>query len=366
MSPTNRQRRGLAPGSLAVAAAGLVRLFVSMTAAAEPPPRVVVVAGSPSDGVTIRIERELRALGVAVTVVPSGSLEDPSRGALETAARQLGAFAAIRIVETGSAAEVWVADRVTGKTVIRELVQGDPNDDGEVALGAVELLRASLLELQAIERAPRGEVAPTPAIEGLIPIPIPPQPAPGDAPATSSVPPPSKPSLDASAASVGLVGSVGFRGAGPLYGVAASLDGRLGRSAWGIETTLLAAVGHVERKDTSPSARLTLAWVGLGPTWSPGSGAIMPRFGLGLAAAHLDASGRADSPMVATTAQAWLAAPFLRGGVGLPLSPRIRARADSWLVVAIHQAEIRLAGERAATFGRPELFGAASLEAVVP
>src|SRR5262249_27000792 len=78
-------------------------------------------------------------------------------------ARNVGAVAAIRLVPSGAGVEVWVTDRVTGKTIVRDLAT--PSGDA-VALGAVELLRASFMELHA-DVPHRGEVAPTPQVKAL-------------------------------------------------------------------------------------------------------------------------------------------------------------------------------------------------------
>ncbi len=61
--------------------------------------------------------------------------------------------------------EIWIADRVTGKTVLREMADdgGTPDRDAALALRAVELLRASLLEV-GLPAPPPGEVPATPEI----------------------------------------------------------------------------------------------------------------------------------------------------------------------------------------------------------
>lgn len=110
---------------------------------APPPPRTPA-----TDETFTRLEAELRANGfdVRVETVDPGE----TRRALEDAITRHQAAAAITIRQasaSGDRPEVWVRDRLTGKLVVRE-------DDGPagapqlIAIHAVELLRASLIELR--------------------------------------------------------------------------------------------------------------------------------------------------------------------------------------------------------------------------
>jgi hypothetical protein len=68
--------------------------------------------------------------------------------------------------ETPRGVELWLVDRVTGKTLLREVLERDlksADPDAVIALRAVELLRASLLELELAHPA-RGEVPAAPAL----------------------------------------------------------------------------------------------------------------------------------------------------------------------------------------------------------
>jgi len=63
--------------------------------------------------------------------------------------------------------EVWVADRVTGKAVVRELDAPEGGtSDAAVAIGSVELLRASLMELHSGEPA-HGDAPATEKLQSL-------------------------------------------------------------------------------------------------------------------------------------------------------------------------------------------------------
>ena len=72
-------------------------------------------------------------------------------------ARRLDALAAINLVaETGkTSVDVWLVDRVSGKTTMRTVVVQKSADASSVlAIRAVELLRASLREFENDERPP--------------------------------------------------------------------------------------------------------------------------------------------------------------------------------------------------------------------
>ena len=97
---------------------------------------------------------EFEALNLTVEVVTCGTEEDRQRHReLERVARERNAFCALRIVRvrqgTGSDVEIWVNDRITGKTTFRVLHtdgKPEPEEARLTALRLVEVLRASLLE----------------------------------------------------------------------------------------------------------------------------------------------------------------------------------------------------------------------------
>jgi hypothetical protein len=100
-------------------------------------------------------------------------------GELQRLAESTGSIAAIAVVRPAGQidAQVWVTDRVTGKTLLRRVhFAGDAPDAPAIfALRAVELLRASLLEL-AEEHPQRGEVIPTRAVREWVMRPPEPEP----------------------------------------------------------------------------------------------------------------------------------------------------------------------------------------------
>ena len=73
---------------------------------------------------------------------------------------------AIVRLQNRPAVDVWVSDRVTGKTLVKRLDVGkrpDGQTSSSLAIHAVELLRASLLEVRAQEARPEGPRAEEPS-----------------------------------------------------------------------------------------------------------------------------------------------------------------------------------------------------------
>lgn len=118
--------------------------------------RVVVVGGS-ALLLNDKLVLELEASGFESAIV--GEYKDV---ALEQVARTERAFAAVRLNLKGKQVEVWVADRITGKVVARTIAlnSGSEPEESIVVLAAVELLRASLMEIHAANKL-HGEVSPT-------------------------------------------------------------------------------------------------------------------------------------------------------------------------------------------------------------
>jgi hypothetical protein len=116
---------------------------------------------------------ELQGFGFTVEVVDGSAVSEKDRRIelLETA-QQHDAVCALRIVRLteGSGVDLWIIDRVTGKMVYRQIpldVAQGSQSAAIVALRVVELLRASLLELELPDVKPR--IPPPPAAQKLHP-----------------------------------------------------------------------------------------------------------------------------------------------------------------------------------------------------
>jgi hypothetical protein len=120
-------------------------------------------------------QAEFASLGFGVKVVDGSTAGEAERRIeLEKIAADQDAVCALRIIRSpegaGGGVDLWIADRVTGKTTFRHLsVEGESEGEAAsvIALRVVELLRASLLELK-IEGSAKGEVAPTPEVTEMI------------------------------------------------------------------------------------------------------------------------------------------------------------------------------------------------------
>lgn len=143
----------------------LVCLFAAGQARAEAPANgtILLVVDERAGALATRVAAELETLGFSVET----QAREPNPNELTQAARSAGAFAAIGIGPTASGSvEITVLDRVTGKTLRRELLGqslSDPTTRELVALRAAELLRASLMEIEA-PHPPRGELPATPRV----------------------------------------------------------------------------------------------------------------------------------------------------------------------------------------------------------
>ena len=135
--------------------------FASSSASAE---RARVALAQPADPddvqaeVATRIRAELETALFEVVVVPLDAGTDPRQG-VESAAIEPKPIATVAIVrlQNRPAVDVWVSDRVTGKTLVKRVDVGRKSDaaiTSSLAIHAVELLRASLLEVRT-EAAPR-------------------------------------------------------------------------------------------------------------------------------------------------------------------------------------------------------------------
>ncbi|HXK18486.1 MAG TPA: hypothetical protein VNG33_11820, partial [Polyangiaceae bacterium] len=124
---------------------------------------ILLVVDERAVALATRVAAELEALGFSV----QSQTREPKPAELAAEARRAGAFAAIGIGPTAEGSvEITVLDRVTGKTLRRELLGrslSDPTTRELVALRASELLRASLMEIEA-PHPPRGDLRPSPVV----------------------------------------------------------------------------------------------------------------------------------------------------------------------------------------------------------
>src|SRR6266498_583506 len=151
--------------------AAMVGLGIFLFALVSHAQRVVLLRPADVDAVLVeafnRLHAELRLQHFEVTIVDA-NVEARSPDALEEAAKRADALATISFVRHGSKTkvDVWLADRVSGKTTIRTIEPPGGTDVPNVlAIRAVDLLRTSLREF--------GGEPPPPDVVGVVATPPP-------------------------------------------------------------------------------------------------------------------------------------------------------------------------------------------------
>jgi hypothetical protein len=132
--------------------------------------RVAVVRSPDAAPVVRRATTQLGAVLLAAgfdTVEVAAKTETDARCAIEQAGEGARVFAtlALRSVASSAAIDVWIADSMTRKTSVRRITIATGSiaaNSREIALQGLDLLRASLLEL---ESRPSSWTSESPALE---------------------------------------------------------------------------------------------------------------------------------------------------------------------------------------------------------
>lgn len=292
----------------------LCLLLGRLPARAAEPTRVTLIDDPADTSILPRLRAELSGLGLDVRTVPKREDEQLPRD-LIAAARDSGAVAAFRIVLAGLHdgahegkhddvhADVWIADRVTGKVVLREMLPRGAQVDGRVvALRAVELLRASLMEL---------DVRPVPVEE---------------APAAASLPQSSGLLEDLERATLSADSSFLWSpgGTGPAVGVAAAVAWKptwIGVRLFGGSMLAPATIQRPEG-----SGQVTTRWMGLDAILQPRRRrmAWRPRVGLGWAALSTELRGDANPAWISEQRTVYTLSPRLAADLGWAVHSRLR------------------------------------------
>lgn len=299
------------------------------------------------DRTETRLAAELRAAGFSVEEQTAEGADDARRLVEEADARGPFATVLLRRAHAAAATDVWVANHVTHKTVVRRVTARGAGDAAEraLALRVVELMRASLVE---------GLVLPPPDEEPEAPAPTPTRP-PADVAAwtNEAVRQPEAPERGTFDVALGVAGAF----AGPDVGLALAPELRVAwrpLQKWSI--ALLGAVpafgARVTAAQGSASVRQELGLV---------EGAFEPDLvdwirlyvTAGAGAYHLDATGFANAPYTSGGASSWSA--LVAAGLGA----RRCLAGSTWLaldvreLVAFPRPVISFAGETVAVAMRP-------------
>jgi hypothetical protein len=262
---------------------------------------------------------------------------------LPRAARREQAVAAVRLELLENGVRVWLFDRATGKTLARELTPSTKSEEANLALHVVELLRASLLELE-LPDAPRGDLPATPELLEVTRVPA----AAPRAPQPVDASPALAPEASKSGARLELeLGAALVKGSGDLelypavlaaarYFVSSELG--VGAVGW----IPLTDAGHAATVGSSEN-RITL--FGVEVRWQPATGTWRPNASVGFSAAHLRTQGAARTDAYqGESDRALTPGALLRVGLGVRLSRRLQLTPQAtagvqWRYFAIDYAD---------------------------
>ncbi|MBI5491014.1 MAG: hypothetical protein HY905_27030 [Deltaproteobacteria bacterium] len=315
----------------------------SVAGAGSPPARAtegalprVVLIGEPQDELLSRVAAELTALGFEPVFLPRAPDVAPPEGLAE-AARSVDAAAAVQLLPTAGAVRIWLVDRVTGKTVLREVSSEAEGveDPSLVVLRTVELLRASFLEIR-IGSPGQGEVQAGPPVESLVAL----QPA---------APEEEPPRLTLELAPAVAVGS---------FEVAPTLTVQIGGhlrfcELLGVELFALAPALplHLAAAEGEADLHMGLLAAGVRLTFAAPEDRWVPFAGGGAAVTFVDVRSDPQPGFVERPALVAAGAPYLRGGVAVAVAHLLRVRFDVLLAWAMPATTVRFGGRDVATWG---------------
>jgi hypothetical protein len=299
-------------------------------------------AAGGADRAEMRLAAELRAAGFQVEERASEDAAD-SRRVVEGAVDS-GTFATVLLRHStdGAFTDVWVADHVTRKTLVRRIGArgvGDPADRA-LALRVVELMRASLVE--GLVMPPSDEDAAGPSLP----------PADIAAWTREAVTMPSEHRAPVDLA-LGIAGVWG----GPDLGLAVAPELRVAwrpSSPWsiGILGAGPAFGARVSASEGSATVRQELALMETAvEPWSRGP--ILPYAAAGVGVYHLVTTGYANVPYTSRSGDSWFA--LFAAGIGarVSLSSTASLVLDARELFALPRPVIAFAGQEVAVSMRP-------------
>jgi hypothetical protein len=319
------------------AAAGIALPGAALAAPAQPDERrrVLLVVDDPADPFIGRIRSEVSLLGVEVVVrAPQGSIE--------ASARSEHAVAAIRMLPSRRGVEVWMADEISGRSLIRQVVVDEtpqgPNEN-LIALQTAELLRT-----------------------GLFPRPTPPAAHPVDAPpVTATTASPGASGERQLVSSVGLLYGGGDAGLAWQAGLAVQ---HFWNDRFGFAISLSAPLHRGTM--SGPEGTADVGAVTIGPEalarFEPAHGRLFVTTGLGAALVYVLATGhpreQASVQLMSSDSTTYAGLGYARLTLGWKLWRRVNVGLNVVAGTTIGRVQVRFAGSAAGEWGMP-LLGAA-------
>jgi hypothetical protein len=349
---TSRIGRGLA----AAAAVWLALVLVTglARAAAQALPKVILVrppaAPASVTEALVRLRGELIAAGFDAEVIELALGIDVRASLERVSPASMGAATALVAViasaDPGSA-ELWVIDRVTGKTVVRRVNAGTadaPRMAEVLSVRAVELLRASFLEL-AIATHPTAEApAPsTPVVERW---------------ATQTLEQPDWTwAVEAGAGTADAIGGVWnaiLSVARLEHAFGRRLCGRLTFEGLGTDARVMTTGGYVDVSQTMLLAE--------GVVRFRRGGRIEPLVSAGAGALRLTADGHESAPYQGQSGERWAGAADVGVGLRFPLrGRRFEIGIEAHALLAQPYPTVRFFDTEVTKAGRPSLIGSVTL-----
>lgn len=291
-----------------------------------------------------RIRGELVAEGFEVVVVNAPAASDPASPPDPTAIATIG----LAVDEGTQVAELRVVDRLTNKVVIRRspIEEAAGGHRAEVlAVRAVELLRASLLELLVAQRTPRAAAPEVRQATAWVAKALPAEPDPVW-------------SVEVGAAAVG-----DFGGVPPAFIATARARRRL-FGALDVRATV-AGLGTTPRvTKAAGNATVTEAFgliEGVGVFWARSP--VHPTLSLGAGALYVAVDGHAASaaPFRGRQDSLWSFAADAGVGVAVRLQRHFELTFEGHALLAVPQPTIQFAGNDEAKLAAPSLLGSVTV-----
>jgi hypothetical protein len=299
----------------------------------------------------LRIKSELRAGGfeVAIEDIQADAFPSDPRGLVERAGAKLAPSATLGIfgnLDRGPV-EMWVADRITGKSVIRRIeveVTSDRRISEVLAIRAQEILRASLVErLLGHSRSPAVAPAP-PKVESLAELAV-------SRPAAHW-----RLAFEAGCAALGGFGGVGASIA-PTVRLRVGLSERfaLRLTGLGFGTRPLVTSG-------TKSARVgqSLLLVEGVARWRSDK-VVRPMLSVGAGTERIGVEGRADAPYHGENHARWFVAGDAGAGLAVRLHPHWELQIEAHALFTTPRPAVHFFDIEAARTGQPTLMAIVSL-----
>jgi len=326
--------------------------WMAIPAHAQTSERIAVIAGD-TPSIAERICQELETLGFETVLLDEAGASDLLPSRLEQVARANRAMAAIRVGLEAKTAEVWIAERVTNKTVYRSITlePGDRPAAALLAVAAVELLRASLMEIHG-PNPQSGEMAPTKQVEAFA--------APAE---KESIPARSGQPLFAA---VGLGGTYVGQGAALTAGLLLSLDLELlSYLRFGLMGVVPISEGEKEIPQGTIRYGLGLLGAGISAVLRDEDDYVRPCFGLGFGTVVFRVTGHGNSGDTPPAAVRWSGTPVAHAGVVFSFNNRLSLRASATGGWAISRHSVEVDGQEVSLLGRPWILGSIDLELAI-